>query len=240
MQNRYAADIGDFGKLGLLRIIAQTGLKVGVNWYLVPDEKHNGDGRFTGYLRDETLRKCDPPLWNALRHIIDGENRTVHALESASILDAMYYSKPLDYACLAKTERQTRRKQWHAEAVEQLGKSDVIFVDPDNGLLVPSAMGTPRDVKYAFLDELIEYYHHGKTVIYYQHKARRKDSFYCEQHRRLFMNSFDMAGMCLKFTKTSLRYYFFLLQPDHESILTECVRKILDSSWKDCFQMVKL
>jgi hypothetical protein len=44
MQNRYAGDISDFGKLGLLRQLSKTGLSVGVNWYLTPDGTHNGDG----------------------------------------------------------------------------------------------------------------------------------------------------------------------------------------------------
>ena len=39
MQNRYTGDIGDFGKLGLLRQLRQTGLSIGVNWYLTPDER---------------------------------------------------------------------------------------------------------------------------------------------------------------------------------------------------------
>ena len=30
MQDRYAGDVGDFGKLGMLRQIADTGLKVGI------------------------------------------------------------------------------------------------------------------------------------------------------------------------------------------------------------------
>ena len=33
MQNRYTGDIGDFGKLGLLRQLSRTGLSIGVNWY---------------------------------------------------------------------------------------------------------------------------------------------------------------------------------------------------------------
>ena len=45
MQNRYAGDIGDYGKLGLLRSLSRTGLRIGVNWYLTPDEDRNGDGR---------------------------------------------------------------------------------------------------------------------------------------------------------------------------------------------------
>ena len=37
MQNRYTGDIGDFGKLGLLRQLGRTGLSIGVNWYLTLD-----------------------------------------------------------------------------------------------------------------------------------------------------------------------------------------------------------
>jgi len=31
MQNRYVGDIGDFGKLGLLRVLSSNGLSIGVN-----------------------------------------------------------------------------------------------------------------------------------------------------------------------------------------------------------------
>jgi len=47
MQDRYAGDVGDFVKLGLLRAIS-PGRKLGVAWYRYPDEAHNGDGRHTG------------------------------------------------------------------------------------------------------------------------------------------------------------------------------------------------
>ena len=35
MQDRYAGDIGDFGKIGLLKALQTQGLSVGVNWYRV-------------------------------------------------------------------------------------------------------------------------------------------------------------------------------------------------------------
>ncbi len=38
MKNQYVADIGDYGKYGLLRFLARKGIKVGVNWYLTPDD----------------------------------------------------------------------------------------------------------------------------------------------------------------------------------------------------------
>ena len=46
MQNRYTGDIGDFGKLGLLRQISEAEFSIGVNWYLTPDESHNGEAKF--------------------------------------------------------------------------------------------------------------------------------------------------------------------------------------------------
>ena len=35
MQDRYAGDIGDFGKIALLQQIREKGLTIGVNWYKV-------------------------------------------------------------------------------------------------------------------------------------------------------------------------------------------------------------
>ena len=49
MQNRYAGDVGDFGKLGLLRGLTSSQLDIGVNWYLTPDESHNANGKHIGY-----------------------------------------------------------------------------------------------------------------------------------------------------------------------------------------------
>ena len=54
MQDRYAGDLGDFLKLGLLRyLVAATdgrpALRLGVVWYRVPDEAHNADGKHVAY-----------------------------------------------------------------------------------------------------------------------------------------------------------------------------------------------
>ena len=46
MQDRYAGDIGDFGKIGLLKALQAQGLSVGVNWYHVEpmDIEKKADG----------------------------------------------------------------------------------------------------------------------------------------------------------------------------------------------------
>lgn len=53
MQDRYTGDIGDFGKLGLLRILESQGLTIGINWSRTPDEDHNDDGKYTKYLKGQ-------------------------------------------------------------------------------------------------------------------------------------------------------------------------------------------
>lgn len=240
MQNRYTGDIGDYGKLGLLRQISRTGLKIGVNWYLTPDETHNGDGRYTDYLENERFRYCDEPLWTELGRIVRSGDRRVAALEQAALLSAEYYSRPLDFSETKKSERAALRWEWHSLAKEQLRSCSVIFADPDNGLIVPSAEGSGKSNKFVLPFELADYYRSGASVIYYQHKARRPDPFYTEQHRQLLRSgAFPGAdGFGLKFRTTSLRYYFFAVQPAHRERLRACVRSMVSGEWGRHFSLL--
>lgn len=242
MQNRYTGDIGDFGKLGLLRRLSEAGLHVGVNWYLVPDESHNDDGRHIGYLEKDGFRACDEALWRALGDIVRSGQRQVSALEREEILPAKFYSRVLDFTGTAKPERAALRGAWHAGALDALRGCDVVFADPDNGLIVPSAEGTGKSNKFVLPGELAGYYKAGATVIYYQHKARRPDGFYAGQHRELLVSGKfpDAAALGLKFRTTSQRYYFFLIQPRHRQAVETCVKDLLASPWGQHFEAVPL
>ena len=237
MQNRYTGDIGDYGKLGLLRVLQSTGLTIGINWYLTPDETHNGDGRHVDYLTVAGYRPCDEALWLELGRIVSSKQREVRALQKDQILKATFYSKPLDFFGMGKSERIETRIKWHKAALGSLSGIDVVFVDPDNGLVVPSAAGTRKENKYVTPDELAGYYMQGSSVIYYQHKARRQNSFYTDQHNRLIASSGfkDASGLGLLFRPTSQRYYFFIIQPAHFELVTDAVTKMLASAWGNCF-----
>lgn len=79
MQNRYAGDIGDFGKLGLLRTLYAAGFSVGVNWYLNPNltskELNNKDGKFVDYSQ---YKNCDEQLYSELKRIISCGQRKMY------------------------------------------------------------------------------------------------------------------------------------------------------------------
>ena len=240
MQNRYTGDIGDYGKLGLLRVLQNEGLNIGVNWYLVPNETHNGDGRHIQYLTNETVGQCDMTLWMELNRIVSSGERAVLALQKDSILKAVFYSEPLDYTGESRTGRDEKRKTWHNAALNLLRGTDIVFVDPDNGVLVPSAKGTRRENKFVRTEELEAYYRGGSSVIYYQHKARRPDAFYSEQHAHILrqLNVDESNGMALKFRTTSQRYYFFVMQPRHMETINGAVRRMLASEWGNHFSIL--
>ena len=238
MNDRYAGDIGDYGKLGLLRQLTSTGLSIGVNWYLTQDKSHGNDGQFVDYLHNDAYRQYDPPLWDALRQIVFSGERAVHVLEESSVLDAVYYSTPLAYSSQARAERLNQRRQWHDDAVHHLKDCELIFADPDIGLLVPSADGTVRDVHYAYPEELLAYYHMGKSVIYYQHKARLPDEFYLQQHRQLFLDNTNAKGLCIRFNRISLRYFNFIIQPQHAERIIRCIHNTVASPWGNCFSIL--
>ncbi len=240
MQNRYTGDIGDFGKLGLLRRLSAR-LSIGVNWYLIPDESHNGDGQHIDYLTKSAFQTCDPPLFDALAQIIASNRREVAALEDSAILSAVYHSDVLDFYRSTKLERETIRAAWHQNALAKLKDCELVFADPDNGLVVPSVEDGPKSNKYVLPSELADYYRQGSSVVYYQHKARLPDELHIQKHRRLMdSGAFPGAGGAgLKFVSTSQRFYFFLLQPKHITSAATCIGRMLASPWSKYFQLLE-
>jgi hypothetical protein len=237
MQDRYTGDLGDFSKLGILRALQAAGLSIGVNWYLTPDESHNGDGRHVKYLRQEEFKACDKVLWQELKNIVDSNHRKVCCLENENILPACFYSERLDFSGKVKAERESFRKEWHEKALAVMIGNSIVYLDPDNGLIVPSAVGKSKENKYVLHDELADYYAQQSSVIYYQHKARKPDQFYIRQHEEMIQSQrFPQAkGLALKFVTTSQRYYFFIIQPQHREIIERAVKKVLSTAWNEHF-----
>ena len=56
MQDRYAGDVWDYGKIGVLKFLQTQGFTIGVNWYRVPVLDNEKKERSTG------LRECDVAL----------------------------------------------------------------------------------------------------------------------------------------------------------------------------------
>jgi hypothetical protein len=85
MHNRYVGDIRDYLKLGILRALS-PGYRLGIAWWLLPNESHNRDGRHINYLqRPDQWRHYDPELFDALAHRV-ANRRNVRAQEAGNVV----------------------------------------------------------------------------------------------------------------------------------------------------------
>jgi hypothetical protein len=188
VQDRYAGDLGDFLKFGLLRWlvppVTAAPLRLGVVWYLTASETHNADGKYVAYLdpghRSSTrLRGLDPDLYDRLARVVAG-GRSTAALADAGILGAgtRFFGELLDFADLppsARSARRARRRSWMEQALAATAGCDLIFADPDNGIRaachdVPAHR--TRAVKYAYLGELAAFAARGQSMVVYHHADR--------------------------------------------------------------------
>ena len=200
MQDRYAGDLGDFLKFGLLGRLAPPDSpwpRLGVIWYRTADEAHNADGKHIAYLTPGhrsagLLRQLDPDLYDRLARVVSAGQRSTAALASAGVLGAQtrFFGDLLDLADLpasARQARQARRRSWTQRALAATAGCDLIFADPDNGIR-PARHPVPahrtRAVKHAYLSELAAFARRGQSVIVYHH-ADRTATVAQQAHRRL-------------------------------------------------------
>ena len=250
MQDRYVGDIGDFGKYGLLRKLfgypgilgSGCGLRLSVAWYLFPDESHTSDGKFTDYPQ---LRSCDPSLFDELKRLVDTNNRNVAAVRQSGILpdDTMYYERRLFYSRQASwTLRQATRQDWLDGALEATEGTDVIFIDPDNGISQTTARFRKNGPKYVFMDDLHRFYIRGQSLIIYHHSGRRGKALEQIQHlsKRLQQElSLLHLPRALWWHRVSARFYFIVPRPEHEAALKSRLDSFVNSPWKHHFQLVE-
>jgi hypothetical protein len=192
MQNRYAGDVGDFLKFGLLRWLVspraaspvEPPLGLGVLWYLTPDEAHNDDGKHIAYLdptrpTGSALRSLDSDLYRRLGSVIAIERSVAEVERSASLPPGtVTFAEPLTFdglATNARADRLARRRDWLDRSLHQLAGCDVIFADPDNGIRLPGhkrGRHLDKSEKHAYTDELAEFARRGQTLVVYHHADR--------------------------------------------------------------------
>lgn len=249
MQNKYTGDIGDFGKYGMLRYLCPRDLKLGINWYLVPDELHTSDGKFTSYLSNKPennrfFKTCDPELYQTLQLIVNNNNREVLQVQEHNILPpgTVFYDTSLSFKGIqGQTERTIYRDSWVHGGINKLKNCDIVFLDPDNGLEVPSYSSTSdKGTKFVFYNEIIDYYKNGQSLIIYNHRDRKPESDYLQRIMKIYDFIDNKNIFYLRFNRFSVRDYIFVLQPEHNRILRPRVDEMLKSRWGRHFNLYEL
>jgi len=258
MQNRYFGDVGDFGKYGLLRVLAgldggRPPLSLGIVWYLVPDEDHNEDGRHISYLTKPAYRACDPELFDILHRLLIAERqpRRVEHTGQYRLLPASthYFETPLDYRHILPAQgeplraaRLAYRQRWLEQAIAHCRENDVIFLDPDNGLEVPSVpKHAPKAPKYVYWDEFDRFADLGKTLVVYHHLNRTRPARHQIAAKVAEIRTRQPEygdPVALLFRRGSLRAFFLLPAPGYHEVITSRLDRMLAGPWSAHFERV--
>lgn len=176
MKNQYVGDIGDYIKYVLLKTIieGESKKKLGVAWYLTPDDG-GSDGRHTGYLHaPEKWQFLDEKVFDALRELVCCDNvRSVVEVKKKflerKILpeSTVFFDEELPHG---KGKSECREK-WFTRLQKHLKDCDIIFADPDNALVNPCE-GKSFSQKHITLQEAIALVKSPKHIgIFYHHFA---------------------------------------------------------------------
>jgi hypothetical protein len=190
------------------------------------------------------FRSCDPALHDALNGLVAENQRSVIGVQQQVSLspDTSFFAEPLSFSGLPKgtstaiAQRVTHRQNWLKRALAAIENSDIIFVDPDNGLEVKSvAVHQDKSAKFCFYDEVMAIWAREQSLVIYQHCnrsgnvqtqiKRRKNELYERLHGPIFVES-------LYFPCYSGRIFFIVCAEKQQSLLS---RRI--GAFKEKFKM---
>lgn len=262
MQDRYVGDLGDFGKFGMLKKLClgiesppEKTITLGVVWYLVPDESHNDDGKHVRYLdinpsNNRRFREGDPLLYDTLGEIVREGKRNISRIREREVLPptTKYYDEPLSFGGMPNNSPQARqarhdyRNQWINNALEITKDCDMIFVDPDNGIEVPSVQRYQKTgPKYVFFEELQPYIKRGQSLVIYHHLCRTGSAEEQIMERLgQIKEKLDVSDrvFALLYKRGTLRTFFIIPSNSHKGILIERARYLTQvTPWNEHFSM---
>ena len=232
MKDQYSGDVGDFGKFGLLRALANDidggpRFRLGVIWYLTPNDDR-GDGKHVEYLSDAKqaeYRSCDAHVYDRLRTLVHQGRRSVGTIEEAEVLppDTLFYRATVP-------AQRGERERWADRARRAMTGTDVVFVDPDNGL-----EGTSPTDQHALFSELALLCDESRTVVIYQQQGRMAGGRTVEIPRRLATVRARLpradGAFGLRFARGSSRYFIVIPTSEQSAVLGGRAQALIDGCW---------
>jgi len=244
MRHSYVADVGDFGKYGLIRALCaeRPTCHLGVVWYLTEVIETRNDGRHDGYLSGAAngighYRNCDPDLYDRLGAIRKERCLNIGVVESGDVLPAetLYYGDavPSRGNAPSGTDNRMRRHEWFRQAFEALRGSDLVLADPDNGVrfedreMARNKTEPRKSPKHAYWEELETFLRDGTSLVVYHHLGRKAGGHIAEIQRCLaavLERGYRSFG--IHFRRGSARLFLVIPARDthHEWLKRGCAR----------------
>lgn len=225
MKNQYFGDINDYRKYGLIRSILRSyQFRLLVAWMLTPDDAST-DGKFTDYLsKPIQWRNYDYELYEGLQRLMNQKDcREVALIEKTDLLPgARYFSRIVP-------DFYDDRASWSQELLSRANGSDLVFLDPDNGLEVKSKpYGRKNSTKYLYWREVNSLWEQGKSLLIYQHFCRVKRPLFIERIKHGLQES--AKGSSISAFATPHVVFFLAFQPKHR-IDQDTITANVQSDW---------
>ena len=226
MQDRYVADVGDFGKFQLFRYLfdqeesPMSGKTLSQIWFLHEGEgEENNDGRHIDYF--ERMMGSDEYLESSLIDLLMRNRREVEELEKLKLLkNARFFYDKVPKAL-------EDRYLWLNRALMFSSRSQIVAVAPDNGMALKCKRAEKTfefltlsshyaqkvyPHKYILADEISYFYRlpYLEVCIVYQHLGR---CFSHEEQIRALLGSMKNKYhdvLAIKHKPYSPRVFFFL------------------------------
>lgn len=245
MQHRYVPDLGDFSKFAVIDALSGEGdLKTALVWYLVDPHEvgdhYNNDGKHTAYLDNDRqgFAVCHPKLYARFQAIHQTREKHVGVYARHKVLPNLaYFSEPLSYERQALAEREPWRAGWLERAIEAAQVSDLVVLDPDNGLMADRlSIRSQSAVKYATLDECKAFYADGlRSLVVYQH-AHRQGSAQQQASKSLHRLSQHLEVdrgdvFALRFHRGTTRFYLVVPSRQSNGLLRSRASELIASEW---------
>ena len=192
-----------------------------MNWYLVDPkqlnrEEEKNDGEKRNYLNKDEICKLDSKISNEFKKVVSRKKRNIISFTKKTHLKNYinFYNVQI---------LQSNRESWFEESIKFFKKNDIIFLDPDNGLL--KNKNIKNSFKHLLLKEITKYLSEEKIIIFTQFQSYNKNHIVYLDEIKEFLN---LNGVKLSFpilrNRTSPNTFFITL--GRRELL--CETKILD------------
>lgn len=167
MQDRCVGNIGDFGKLALLRHL-MVDRRLAICWYITGQRSDSRDhDRYFEYLdRSEDFRHFAPEIYDTLKEIVRGASTDlprIAALETSGLLEGAVFHG------IEVPKRARLRKSWAEDLVRAIDAADFVFLDPDNGI-----QGKRLTPKHVALSEIAALRRPERMIMVAQRQSGRR------------------------------------------------------------------
>jgi hypothetical protein len=219
MKAQYVGDIGDFGKVLLLKHLAELGFKIGVNWVLTKNDDSE-DGKHRNYFMDQgasCLCSCDPDLLARIAPLakMPKSKREIGDLEGLVRVfskDTRFYS-----AYFAGDSSRIDRDNGAFDLLDPV-TCDLVFFDPDNG----NGGECGKSAKHVYLSDLKGYWERKQSLLVYHHLpmyGSARDTITAWEARLRGLP--DATVNAYHFRRGTGRVYFLCLQPAHSTCVPD-------------------